>query len=254
MWAIASDIHSNLEAFRAVLDDIDGQGVERLILLGDLVGYGPDPVPCLELARQAGTTFVMGNHDEGALFDPVGYSPTAERAIYWTREQLDRADGRADARWEFLGSLPKAHQEGDFLFVHGSPRDPLHEYVFPEDMYNERKMGRIFPLIPRYCFVGHTHIASVFTEEPGGEPDRFNCTMPEEFEEDSFRLDGRKALINVGSVGQPRDGNPRACYVLFDGQTVRYRRVWYDVETTARKIYAVPELDNFLGDRLREGR
>jgi diadenosine tetraphosphatase ApaH/serine/threonine PP2A family protein phosphatase len=254
MWAIASDIHSNLEAFRAVLDDVAGQGAERLILLGDLVGYGPDPVACLELARDTGKVFVMGNHDQGVLFDPQNYSPIAERAIYWTRQQLDRNDGRADARWEFLGSLPPTHQEGDVLFVHGSPRLPLHEYVFPEDMYNDRKMSRIFPLISRYCFVGHTHIPCVFTEENGNDPGRFSCTMPEELEEGAFRLDGRKALINVGSVGQPRDGDPRACYVLFDGQTVRYRRVRYDVATTIHKIYAVAELDNFLGDRLREGR
>jgi diadenosine tetraphosphatase ApaH/serine/threonine PP2A family protein phosphatase len=255
MWAIASDIHGNFEAFCAVLDDIDRQGVERLILLGDLVGHGgPDPVACLDLARAFGTVFVLGNHDQAVMFDPDGFGVFAEQAIFWTRAQLEHNDGHANARWEFLASLPQTHQEGDVLFVHGSPRNPLNEFVCPEDVYNEQKMLRIFSLIPRYCFGGHTHIASVFTEVKDREPDRWSCAVPSELEKGCYRLDGRKALINVGAVGQPRDGDPRASYVLFDGQAVRFRRVEYDVETTIRKIYAVAELDNLLGDRLREGR
>ena len=122
----------------------------------------------------------------------------------------------------------------------------MNEYVFPEDIYNQRKMERIFALVEQYCFQGHTHIPGVFSE-------RLSFVSPEEIEF-RYELDSEKVLVNVGSVGQPRDGDPRACYVLLDGKTVHYRRVDYDFDKTAEKIYPIPELDNFLGDRLREGR
>ena len=107
-------------------------------------------------------------------------------------------------------------------------------------------MERIFALVDRYCFQGHTHVPGIFTES-------LQFLSPEEFDY-VYRLDGRKTLCNVGSVGQPRDGDWRACYVLLDDNVIRYRRVEYDIETTIKKVYAVPELDNFLGDRLRDGR
>jgi diadenosine tetraphosphatase ApaH/serine/threonine PP2A family protein phosphatase len=107
-------------------------------------------------------------------------------------------------------------------------------------------MKRLFGCCPRYCFHAHTHIPGIVTEER-------RYYSPDEID-NCWRLDDRKALINVGSVGQPRDGDRRACYVLFDGQTIRFRRVEYDVEKTIKKVYAIPELDNFLGDRLRKGR
>jgi diadenosine tetraphosphatase ApaH/serine/threonine PP2A family protein phosphatase len=137
-------------------------------------------------------------------------------------------------------------REEPFLFVHGSARNPLNEYVFPEDIYNQRKMERIFALVDRYCFQGHTHIPGIFTEG-------LNFLSPEEIEF-RYELNEEKVLVNVGSVGQPRDGDNRACYVILNDRTVQYRRVPYDFEKTIDKIYPIPELDNFLGDRLREGR
>jgi diadenosine tetraphosphatase ApaH/serine/threonine PP2A family protein phosphatase len=136
------------------------------------------------------------------------------------------------------------------LYVHGSPRNHLNEYVFPEDIENERKMTRLGEMFGRVCFNGHTHIPGIFIERSLG---KWEFIGPEECET-GFPIDGHRLICNVGSVGQPRDGDWRACYVLFDGSRIWFRRVAYDVETTIRKIYAVPELENFLGDRLRDGR
>ena len=246
MKAIISDIHGNLEALTAVIEDINSHDVEQVFCLGDIVGYGPNPCECVDLVMDCDVV-ILGNHDQGALFDPEGFNAGAERAIFWTRSQLEGAtDAQAENRWEFLGELPRMHKDGDLLFVHGSARNPLNEYVFPEDIYNQRKMERIFQLVDKYCFQGHTHVPGIFTE-------RLNFYSPTDVN-GTYKLDGTKTLVNVGSVGQPRDNDRRACYVLVDGDTISYRRVEYDFETTIKKIHSIPELDRFLGDRLREGR
>ena len=246
--ALISDIHSNLEALEAVLADIKAQGVTEVFCLGDIVGYGPNPRECIDLVMNC-KVCLLGNHDQGALFDPEGFNTGAERAIFWTREQLENPganSGAGSRRWDFLGELPRNYQEGQSLFVHGSPRNPLNEYVFPEHIYNRRMMEKIFALIERHCYQGHTHVPGVFTED---------CQFfsPEEIDYE-YRLGDQKLMVNVGSVGQPRDGDPRACYVILDDDLVRYRRVEYPFEETIRKIYDIPDLDNFLGDRLRDGR
>jgi diadenosine tetraphosphatase ApaH/serine/threonine PP2A family protein phosphatase len=245
--SLISDIHANLEAFQAVLDDIRAQGIEEIYCLGDVVGYGPNPRECIDLAMQC-KVCLLGNHDQGALFDPEGFNTGAERAIFWTRAQLeDPADReRNERRCEFLGELLRTYTEDGALYVHGSARNPVNEYVFPEDIYNRPKMEQIFALVPRYCFQGHTHVPGVFTEN-------LNFYSPDEIDY-RFTLGDEKILVNIGSVGQPRDGDSRACYVVFDQNEVRFRRVEYDLEKTIAKIYAIPELENFLGDRLREGR
>jgi predicted phosphodiesterase len=233
---------------QAVLDDISAQKVSDVYCLGDVVGYGPNPRECVDLVMQC-KIVLLGNHDQGAMFDPEGFNPPAERAIFWTRNQLEAPVENRQARerrWEFLAERPRTHRENSFLYVHGSARNPLNEYVFPEDIYNQRKMERIFALVERYCFQGHTHVPGIFTEN-------LEFHSPEDVEY-VYRLDGRKTLCNVGSVGQPRDADWRACYILLDGETIRYRRVEYDIENTIKKIYAIPELENFLGDRLRDGR
>jgi predicted phosphodiesterase len=246
--AIISDIHSNLEAAQAVLQDIEKNNVKEIYCLGDVVGYGPNPRECVDLVMKC-KVVLLGNHDQGAMFDPEGFNPPAERAIFWTRSQLESpGETRAvkERRWEFLAERPRSFKENGFLYVHGSARNPLNEYVFPEDIYNQRKMERIFALVERYCFQGHTHVPGIFTEN-------LQFHSPEEIEY-TYRLDGRKTLCNVGSVGQPRDGDWRACYILLDDDTITFRRVEYDIETTIKKIYAIPDLENFLGDRLRDGR
>ena len=257
MWAILSDIHANLEALQAVLEDIDHHQPERIFCLGDIIGYGPNPIECLDLVMERCEFSVLGNHDQGALFDPSGWSPAAERAILLDARPTGmpaRGPGRGKGRrrWEYLWpSLPRTNKENDLLFVHGSPRNPVNEYIFPEDIYNQRKMENIFTLVERYCFQGHTHVPGVFIEQTASDLFLFNS--PEEIDF-MHELDQRKTLCNVGSVGQPRDGDPRACYVLVEDGVIRFRRVPYDFQTTRKKIYDNPDLDNFLGDRLREGR
>jgi diadenosine tetraphosphatase ApaH/serine/threonine PP2A family protein phosphatase len=246
--ALISDIHSNLEALEAVLADIRDQGITEVFCLGDLVGYGPNPRECIDLVRKC-RVCLLGNHDQGALFDPEGFNSGAERAIFWTRTQLENGGGtEADRqrRWDFLGELPRNYLDGKFLFVHGSARNPLNEYVFPEDIYNRRKLEKIFALVQGYVFQGHTHVPGVFTED-------YQFYSPDEVNYE-YHLGPEKAMINVGSVGQPRDGNPRACYVVLEDDVVRFRRVEYPLDETIAKIYEIQELDNFLGDRLRDGR
>ncbi len=248
MKAIISDIHGNLEALEAVLADIARLPVKEIYCLGDVVGYGPNPRECVDLVMPC-KLVLLGNHDQGAIFDPIGFNGAAERAIFWTREQLEAPINNQkarDARWEFLGERPRTYREGDFLFVHGSARNPINEYVFPEDIYNSRKLELIFNQVDKYCFQGHTHVPGIFTQA-------MEFLSPEDIGTE-YRLPASKIMCNVGSVGQPRDSDPRACYVILDGDVIRYRRVPYDFERTIRKIYAVPQLDNFLGDRLRQGR
>ena len=280
--ALISDIHGNLEALEVVLDDIKAQKVDEIFCLGDVIGYGPNPRECIDRVMEHCTMTLLGNHDQGAMFDPDGFNIGAERAIFWTRDQLESPHDRAnnEKRWEFLGMLPRTHRHDSFLFVHGSPRNPLSEYIFPEDIYNHRKMERLFQLVEKYCFQGHTHVPGVFTES-------YQFYSPEEIDHEYTLGDG-KVMINVGSVGQPRDGDPRSCYVILDDGVeasaagaapsrpedsteerddrtpvrpeptgpvrVTFRRLPYDFEATIQKIYAVPDLDPFLGDRLRQGR
>jgi diadenosine tetraphosphatase ApaH/serine/threonine PP2A family protein phosphatase len=181
--------------------------------------------------------------------------------------------------------LPRTFRSDPFLFVHGSPRNPLSEYIFPDDIYNHRKMERLFQLVEKYCFQGHTHVPGVFTEG-------YQFYAPDEIDHE-YTLGEGKVMINVGSVGQPRDGDPRACYVVLeDGRAsetpntddiptadmpvftgadtaevpaptlppptgpirVTFRRLTYDLESTIKKIYEISELEPFLGDRLRQGR
>jgi predicted phosphodiesterase len=165
--ALISDIHANLEALRVVLDDVRAQGIREIYCLGDIVGYGPNPCECLDEIIVKSKMTILGNHDQATLFDPDGFNPIALRAVYWTREQLETGPGAPavkNKRWDFLGELHRTHTEGDYLFVHGSPREPTNEYVFPEDIYNQRKMDALFGRIQQYCFQGHTHVPGVFTQ------------------------------------------------------------------------------------------
>ena len=256
MKAIISDIHSNLEALQAVLKDIEQQGVTEIYCLGDIVGYGPNPRECLDLVMQC-KIVILGNHDQGAMFDPDGFNGPAERAIFWTREQLESVtEGKQakERRWEFLAERPRSVRESGFLFVHGSARNPLNEYVFPEDIYNQRKMERIFALVENTVFRGTR-------TSPASSPNRWPTTFT------SFTAP-RRSNTSTGSTAARRcatsapSANPRrrlARLLHFARRrlvppVIRYRRVEYDIETTIKKVYAVPELDNFLGDRLHDGR
>lgn len=263
MRAVLSDIHGNLEALDAVLADAARHGATEVYCLGDLVGIGPNPVECIERAL-TWPVVLLGSLDQAAPTDPDPDRLRGQlvmRAVLRARLILER--NRRDDLWAFLNGRPHSHREGDLLFVHGSPLNPIRGYVFPEDIYNQGKMERIFALIERYCFCGNTGVPGVFTAD-----DACRCGLHDPNEIDGawrldgckpivggvWHLDGRKTVVNVGSVGQPRDGDPRACYVLLDGPTVAFRRVEYDVATTVRKIRDDPDLDDFFADRLPEGR
>lgn len=245
--AIVSDIHGNIEALRAVLADIESQGCEQIICLGDIIGYGPDPRACVDEVERFNAC-ILGNHDLAALFDPEGFSNAAEKAILWTRTQMETGDVPEECfrRLEFLAHLPRTRREGSVMFVHGSVRNPVNEYVFPEDVYNRRKMEKLFSMVQRVCFQGHTHVPGVFASD-------MTFQRPEDLGHE-YKLADDKAMINVGSVGQPRDGDWRSCYAIFEDPWIRFRRVEYPLDTTVNAIHAIPELDRFLGDRLRDGR
>lgn len=250
--ALISDIHGNLEALRVVLDDIEQRRVDRILCLGDILGYGPDPVQCVDLVTERCEWSLMGNHDFGALYEPTNFNAAAEASAYWTRAQFEaEPDSKlATSRWEFLGRLRVRVSFDSFLCVHGSPRRPINEYVFPEDAINSPvKMQQIFDRIGKYCLVGHTHVPGVFTDEPDFYP-------PDDLDGVYTFQNGEKAIINPGSVGQPRDMDPRASYAILDEDEmkVEFYRLEYDFNTTAEKIHRIPELSDWLGDRLLEGR
>ncbi len=249
--AIISDIHGNLEALNAVLARIDDLNVDSIICLGDIIGYGPNPIECLDLVIERCGLVILGNHDQASIFDPEGFNPVAMKAIYWTREQLENDSDmdRADMRWDYLGGLPRRHDEGEFLFVHGSPRDPTNEYVFEEHIYQKQMMDALMNRFERFCFQGHTHIPGVFTESG-------KFIRPDALADGVYNLTDEKCMFNVGSVGQPRDGNRDSCFVVLDSEarTVQYFREHYPAEETRQKIYAIPDLENMLGDRLQGGR
>lgn len=250
MLALVSDIHSNLEALTAVFEEIDRREIRQVVCLGDIVGYGPNPVECLNLIRQRAQASIMGNHDFAVFYEPYNFNTGAEAACFWTRRQFENhspADERAQ-RWRFLAGLPVRYEHERFIAVHASPRKPINEYIFPDDIYtNPGKFTSLFERFEKLCFVGHTHVPGVFL--PG--PDFYT---PEELSGRYNLKDGEKAIINVGSVGQPRDRDPRSSFVVLHEDHVEFVRLEYDVETTCHKVEAIPELDDFLGSRLLEGR
>jgi diadenosine tetraphosphatase ApaH/serine/threonine PP2A family protein phosphatase len=244
-YAVVSDVHGNAEALQAVLADAEGQGVRDVLCLGDTVGYGAEPVACLEIVGDRATAVVAGNHEHGAagLMDLAWFNPAARAAAVWTRGCLGRDHHR------YLARLPLLANVGEASLVHASPDRPWEwEYlVSPEDGFSAfAAFGE------RLCFVGHSHVPAVWSLGSSG-PDftgRF-AAWPHR-----IRLEaGRRYLINVGSVGQPRDRDPRAAYAIWDldARLVTIRRVPYDTEAAARKILAAG-LPAALAERLAGGR
>lgn len=249
MIAIVSDIHGNLEALNAVLADIKARGIEEVVCCGDIVGYGPNPCECLNLARGFRAS-ILGNHEEAVLFraGSKDFRVKAEMAIEWTKRQLFETDPRvAEESLKFMHSLQETYEDGDVLYVHGSPRAPLRDYVYPKDVRNHAKMAEVFSRVKKFCFCGHTHLPGVFRDD-------FTFVHPEDLPMGVYLTGSERVMVNVGSVGQPRDGDVRSCYVTFDGDAVVFRRVEYDLDKTVRKIYAAKDLDRSLGDRLRAGK
>ncbi|MCX6845369.1 MAG: metallophosphoesterase family protein [Verrucomicrobia bacterium] len=237
-FALFGDIHANLEALEAVLADAAGQGVTHHVCLGDIVGYNADPVACLEKVRAMGCPVVKGNHDDDASNNRSleTLSPVAATAMEWTRQQLD------DEQKQWLRKLRMVRQIEDFTVVHSTLDEPGNwGYVF-----NNYDAMANFPFqYTQVCFHGHTHKPKVFVKSAQ------IATVPA----DTVTIEpGMKYFINAGSVGQPRDGDWRACYAIYDPalRLVVFRRVEYDIAKAQEKILAAG-LPERLAERLAEG-
>ncbi|MDX6642411.1 MAG: hypothetical protein QOD76_373 [Solirubrobacteraceae bacterium] len=239
--AIISDIHGNRPAFDAVLAEIDAAGVDSIWCLGDLVGYGAEPDACVELARERADVCLVGNHDLGVRGDIAleEFSRGAELAARWTRDTI------AADNLDYLRELePKGVVDGVGLY-HASPRDPVWEYVLSSllaDLCLDVQGQRV-------CLIGHSHVALSFSREQGqpatGEPRRAG---------EELDIGSGEWLINPGSVGQPRDGDPRAAWMVLetDPWRVTFRRTEYDIPAAAAAIRAA-HLPDSLAERLQYG-
>ena len=225
-YALISDIHANLAAFRAVLDDIERRGgVEKVWCLGDIVGYGPDPHQCIELLRRTNHIAIAGNHDLAAIgkIDTTEFNPDAAAACHWTAQQLSSADVG------YLQNLPLIRQEGDFTLAHGSPREPTREYLTSTGAAKEN-----FAFFKtQFCLVGHSHLPLVFSYSESGA-----CSSNQFWTNIGLALGRNRLIINPGGVGQPRDGNPQASYAIYDSEIrlVRLYRVPYDIRATQDRM------------------
>lgn len=271
LTAIISDLHANVPALETALADARARGAERFICLGDMVGYGADPCFALDWVmrlcvpgavdpeRAADATplrdgiCLRGNHEEALLESAADFNPKAKAAIEWTREELLRQSGNGGPDYfDFIDGLAPVdtHSDEVAMFAHGSPRDPVREYMLPRDIQNEEKMAANFAVMERdVCFVGHSHVPAIYYQD--GRLFRPQGT------DGPYALGAsptNRAIVNVGSVGQPRDGDPRLSYVLFDGLTILFVRLVYDHEAAAASIRAVKELPEYLAERLALGR
>jgi diadenosine tetraphosphatase ApaH/serine/threonine PP2A family protein phosphatase len=238
---VLSDIHGNLEALQAVLAALRAAGAESFLCCGDVVGYGPDPGPCVAEVRGLGGPVAAGNHDWGVagLVPPGHFNASARAAVAWTSTVLDRGDR------DWLGALELSVAVGPDRLVHAAPSAPGEwEYV----LTTRHAALELAGFDGRVCFAGHTH-RPMATGWRHGEP-AMRPELPD------FRLEpGVRHFVNAGSVGQPRDGDPRACCLVYDDEagTVKFLRVEYDVTTVQRKIRRAG-LPGTLADRLAEGR
>jgi diadenosine tetraphosphatase ApaH/serine/threonine PP2A family protein phosphatase len=243
--ALMTDIHGNREAFAACLDHAGRNSIDRYVFLGDFVGYGADPGWVIDTARtyvERGAIAVLGNHDAAVLTDSVDMNEAAATAIAWTRTQLD------DRQRNFIAGLPLFVEEEDRLYVHASAHEPDQwHYVF--DIY--AAASSLVATDARATFCGHTHVPALFHMTQNGDFAGFEPVEREEIPLDR----AHQWLAVIGSVGQPRDHNPAACYAVLDDErcVLTYVRVPYDVRTASRKIRAAG-LPGMLAARLIEGR
>jgi predicted phosphodiesterase len=251
--AIISDIHGNLEALKAVLDDIKAKGVSDIICLGDIIGYGPNPRECLKLIQDCGSVCIKGNHEEAVLYIGINFNVEAGLAVDWTRNEINSVKYdpvETEMMWNFIGELPRLHEEDDFLYVHASPKEPVREYLRPSDVTNAEKMQDNFNLVRHKCFCGHTHEPGAFVQYTD---ESVSFYRPADIKS-VYNLDENKCIINAGSVGQPRDNDNRACYVIMEDNKVSFHRLAYNYKETMKKILDTKVLPKMLAVRLHAGK
>ena len=241
-YLVLSDIHSNLAAFEAVLADA-GQ-FDKIWCLGDVIGYGPQPNECIERLKSLPHICVAGNHDWAAIgkLDISNFNPAARQACLWTGKELTPQNA------EYLRNLPTRLVQGEFTLVHGSPREPIWEYV----LHPWAALASFAHFDTRFSLLGHTHVPLIFQEPQG--PNRLPQSSPPE-PGIPISLGDRRLIINPGAVGQPRDGDPRASFLILDTEeaTLEYHRVPYPIEVTQEKMRK-KDLPNSLIMRLDYGR
>ncbi len=239
-YIILSDIHSNLEAFEAVVDSFAGGDDVKVISVGDTVGYGANPNECVEKIRSLGAVNILGNHDAAVIgkTDIDNFNTYAREAVFWTKEHLDQSG------LDYLWGLPLIHEEPLFTVVHGTLHDPEE---FNYMLSGPAAMHTFEILKKKICFVGHSHIPGIFIQRDGRPVQSYNTKI--KIEEDAVYI------INAGSVGQPRDDDNRACYCVYDADKgeVEFRRVEYDIKAAHDKIIEAG-LPPILAERLWAGR
>lgn len=243
-YGVFSDVHSNLEALEAVLAAFKKEKIQHFICLGDIVGYGPNPNECVQkIAGLKRIQITAGNHDYAAvgLKELTWFNDMATRSLSWTRRQLK------EEQRGYLMRLPRLVDASLFTLAHGSPRDPIDEYLLTSRQFLDNLQFFRTPV----CFVGHTHVPSVFYTDSLGMIQHRPLADGE-----TFRFDPQgKTVVNVGAVGQPRDGDPRACCAVFDSDKheVKMLRVEYDIEAVQTKMRHA-SLPLFLIERLSYGK
>ena len=249
-YAVLSDVHANLEALTAVMGAAASHQIDRYLCLGDLVGYGADPAACIERLQGCGAVMVGGNHDLACIgmLDLDWFNEAARAALLWTREQLSftALDG--------LRRLPLTTTEGSCTMAHGTLRHP-ERFEYLVDL--AQALDTLTACRTLFCLIGHTHIPCVLEYERSTRRMTQILTTAQELTEVSFRDDPEavRYLVNPGSVGQPRDGDPRASYAVIDEERRRIsvHRIPYNVDAAQRKIRDAG-LPGFLADRLAVGR
>jgi len=239
-YGIFSDIHSNLEALDAVISAYKKERIDRYLCIGDIVGYAANPAECIEKVKVLAMITVSGNHDWASanLFSTDYFNPLAEEAIFWTQRNL------SEQAVSFLGQLKLVYKNEDLTLVHGTLDEPG-DFNY---MVDANIASKTFELLKTHiCFVGHTHVSGVFIKTKDNR-------IQYERRSNVDIKDDNKYIINVGSVGQPRDGNPKAAYCIFDSDenNVQIKRVSYDIRAARKKIFAAG-LPGFLGERILVG-
>lgn len=240
-YGIFSDIHSNLEALEAVIEAYKKESIDIYLCVGDIVGYAADPSNCIQLIKELSLVVIAGNHDWAAVdLFPIDYfNPVAKRAILWTKKMLSKEEKK------YLSSLVLTYKNEDLSLVHGTLDNPQ-DFNYMDEISVAKESFKV--LANNICFVGHSHISGVFVKDT---QNRIYYYEPNHFKiEEDFQY-----IVNVGSVGQPRDGNPSACYCIFDTEEkeIWIKRIDYDIKSTYKKIIEAG-LPVFLAERLYLGR